>query len=208
MQTKQLIATLKNQTQSLIQQAEALKNRDLYSLTWRSDPLSWNILECYEHLNRYGDFYLPQIASKIKQSSTKSEPFFKPGFLGNYFANSMLPKEKPNKMKTFKDKNPLNAPLDTMVIERFLQQQQELIYLLHLSNKVSLNKVKVGTSISNLIQLKLGDAFRFYINHMIRHAKQIEKLLERMLAAAQLPPVREDKVVSPATSGPGAKSAY
>src|SRR5690606_40518190 len=103
---------LKNQTQSLIQQAEALKNRDLYSLTWRNDPLSWNILECYEHLNRYGDFYLPQIASKIKQSSTKSEPFFKPGFLGNYFANSMLPKDKLNKMKTFKDKDPLNASLN------------------------------------------------------------------------------------------------
>jgi hypothetical protein len=180
MQTDQLIASLLEQTQPLMEQAKELKDKDLSYLTWRSNASSWNILECYEHLNRYGDFYLPQMALKIKESNTQPEAFFRSGFLGNYFANSMLPKHKLKKMKTFRDKNPLNAPLDITVIDRFLQQQEELILLLHLSKTVSLNKVKISTSISQLIQLKLGDAFRFYINHMLRHSKQIENVSENM----------------------------
>ena len=37
--------------------------------------------------------------------------------------DSLLPKGKLNKMKTFKDKNPLNANLDKTVIDKFINQQ-------------------------------------------------------------------------------------
>lgn len=88
----------------------------------------------------------------------------------------MLPQSKLNKMKTFKDKNPLNANLDITVIADFISQQIKLIDLLNQSNNVSLNKVKISTSISSLIKLKLGDTFRFIINHTLRHLKQIERI--------------------------------
>jgi len=145
-------------------------------LRWRENPHSWNILECLEHLNLYGDFYLPQIAHKIKHSNTKSETHFKSGILGNYFAKSMLPKEKLNKMKTFKDKNPLHSNLDPTVMDKFIAQQNTLLDLLHQAKNVSLNKVKIETSLSSLIKIKLGDTFQFFINHIIRHLKQIEKI--------------------------------
>ena len=131
-------------------------------------------------MNLYGNFYLPEIESKIKNSTTKSESEFKSGFLGNYFAKSMLPKDKLNKMKTFKDKNPLNANLDKSVIDKFIEQQVKLLDLLSQSRNVSLNKVKIQTSISSLIKLKLGDTFQFFINHIIRHLKQIERIETEM----------------------------
>ena len=149
-------------------------------MTWRENETSWNILECLEHLNLYGDFYLQQIESKIKNSNTKADDEFKSSLFGNYFAKSMLPKEKLNKMKTFRDKNPLNAKLDKMVINRFIDQQITLLELLNQSRKVSLNKVKIPTSISNLVRLKLGDTFQFFINHMIRHLNQINKIQTAM----------------------------
>jgi len=77
----------------------------------------------------------------------------------------MLPKEKLNKMKTFKDKNPLNVKLNKSVIEKFLDQQFKFLVLLDRSRNVSLNKVKIQTSISSLITPKLGDTFQFVINH-------------------------------------------
>jgi hypothetical protein len=92
----------------------------------------------------------------------------------------MLPKEKLNKMKTFKDKNPLNAVLDKTVINKFIDQQIKLLDLLNQSRRVSLNKVKIQTSISSLIQLRLGDTFQFFINHIIRHLKQIDRIQEAM----------------------------
>jgi len=149
-------------------------------LTWRATPSSWNILECLEHLNRYADFYLPEIEAKIKTSTTQSEPEFKSGFLGGYFAKSMLPKEKLNKMGTAKDKNPLNSQLDKSVIDTFLHQQTQWLELIEQSKQVSLNKVKIPITISTVIKLKLGDQFQFLNNHTIRHLHQIDNIQEAM----------------------------
>ena len=180
MQAEKLIQTLLEQTRQIINQAEKLKSYDLNTLTWKENEISWSVLECLEHLNLYGDFYLPQMESKIKNSSTKPKIEFKSGILGNYFAKSMLPKEKLNKMKTFKDKNPLNSNLNKTVIDRFITQQIKLLDLLNQSRNVSLNKVKIQTSISSLIKLKLGDTFQFFINHIIRHLNQIERIQQTM----------------------------
>jgi hypothetical protein len=139
------------------------------------------MLECLQHLNLYGDFYLPQIKNKIKSSRFKPTSEFKSGYLGNYFAKSMLPKAKLNKMKTFKDKNPLNETLDKTVIDTFINQQMQLLELLNQSRNVNLSKVKIPTSISNLIKLKLGDTFQFFINHMIRHLHQVDRIKAAMI---------------------------
>lgn len=180
MQSEILIEKLLEQTRLFINQAEQLKTNDLHTLTWRENETSWNILECLEHLNLYGNYYLPQIDTKIKNAICKSEFDFKSGLLGNYFAKSMLPKEKLNRIKTFKDKNPLNKHLNTTVIDQFIAQQINLMDLLNRSKNVSLNKVKIETSISNLIKIKLGDTFHFFINHIIRHLKQIDCIQEKM----------------------------
>ena len=176
MNSELLIQNLIEETRNSINLAERLMSIDLNSLIWKQNNSSWNILECLEHLNRYGDFYLLEIDNKIKKSTTKYEIEFKNGFLGKYFSKSMLPKEKMKKMKTFKDKNPLNAKLDKNVIGKFINQQIKLLDLLNQSRNVSLNKIRIKTSISSLIRLKLGDTFQFFINHNIRHLKQIDSI--------------------------------
>ncbi len=183
MQSEKLIQLLAEETRKIISQAEKLKSYDMHTLTWKENAVSWNILECLEHLNLYGDFYLPEIENKIKSSVTTAEFEFRSGILGNYFAKTMLPKKKLNKMKTFKNKNPLNTPLDKSVIDTFIHQQTKLLELLNQSRNVSLNKVKTGISISNLIQLKLGDTFKFFINHIIRHLHQVDRIQAAMKSA-------------------------
>ena len=180
MQSQILLQSLLEQTRQIINQAEKIKSLDLKKLTWKEDETSWSTLECLEHLNLYGEFYLPEIRKKIKSSNSMPEPEFRSGLIGGYFAKSMLPKEKLNKMKTFKDKNPLNSNLDLSVIDKFIEQQILLIDLLNQAGQKSLNKIRIQTSISGLIKLKLGDAFQFLINHIIRHLKQIERVQARM----------------------------
>jgi hypothetical protein len=92
----------------------------------------------------------------------------------------MAPKENLNKMNTFKDKNPIHSFLDKKVLEVFLTQQSELLEALEMSHQVSLNKVRIGTTLSRLIRLKLGDTFRFFINHQMRHIEQINKIITKM----------------------------
>lgn len=183
MHSETLIQTLIDQTSQIIKQAEQLKNLDVPTLRWKASPESWSILECMEHLNLYGNFYVPQIECKVSQSNTRPETEFSSGWLGSYFAKSMLPKERLNKMKTFQDKNPLHANLDKDVIDRFIVQQRKLLELLIASRRVSLNKVKISTSISTLLKMNLGDTFQFYINHIIRHFAQIERIRKEMKSA-------------------------
>jgi hypothetical protein len=187
-QTEVLITDLMNRTKQLVREAEALKEKSEEQLNYKQHPESWSVLECLEHLNLYGRFYLPEIEQRMTEQLSLSspsvplprgrdaDPVFKSGWLGNYFANSMLPKQKLNKMKTFKNMNPLNSKLDKKVIDEFISQQEQMLHLLEESRKISLNKTRTAISISKLIKLKLGDTFRFVIYHNQRHMVQAYRI--------------------------------
>ncbi len=70
MQSEKLIQQLIEQTQQLTAKVEQLKKYNIQSLSWKENPNTWSILECIEHLNLYGYFYLPQIEQKIKESKS------------------------------------------------------------------------------------------------------------------------------------------
>lgn len=176
MKSNELINQLQQQLNNILVQAEELSNLKNEELNWREHNNSWSILECLAHLNLYGDFYLNEFRLKIQSAKKQKTIEFNPGLLGNYFAESMLPKPKLNKMKTFKDKNPLGSKLDRQSIEVFKSQLAEMLKILEAARQTDLNHVKVSTSISSFIKLKLGDALRFYINHIIRHFAQIENI--------------------------------
>lgn len=171
-QSEKLINDLIEITQSHLDFVEKLKIKSDSELNFRKSPESWSPLECLEHLNLYGNFYIPEIRRKIDSAHVNPQEVFTSGWLGNYFANSMLPKEKLNKMKTFKKMNPIYEKLDKSVLDEFISQQQKMIELLERSRKVNLVKVKTGISITNLIRFRLGDTFRFVIYHNERHIRQ------------------------------------
>jgi DinB superfamily len=181
MHSLELLQLLIGHTELMISKIEPLKNENMAKLCWKENENSWNILECLEHLNLYGNYYLPEIETAIQNSEKEVLNIeYTSGFWGNYFAKSMLPKANLNKMKTFKSKNPLNAKLDKSVIDTFINQQLKLIVLLNEAKEVNLNKVKIGITISKFLKLKLGDTFQFLINHNIRHMTQIQNLLANM----------------------------
>lgn len=182
-QSQTLTLDLIETTRQNLNFAELLKQKTDIELNWKQNSESWSVLECLEHLNLYGYFYIPEIEKTILNSKHKSDEEFKSEILGNYFAESMLPKQKLNKMKTFKDKNPINSKLDRKVIDEFINQQIKTIDLLNKSKSVSLNKNKVKITLTKWIKLKLGDTFRFVINHNIRHIKQIENNIKAQTAS-------------------------
>ncbi|MEG0928798.1 DinB family protein [Chryseobacterium sp.] len=178
--TLQLLEELKDRTGNHLQYAQTLLLKPENELNFRMSTDSWSVLECLEHLNRYGDFYIPEISHRISSSATSSQPFFRSGILGNYFAKSMLPKEKLNKMKTLKAMNPIHSQLNKEVLTEFAKQQQLLLELLEKAKHIDLEKTKTAISISKLITLKLGDTFRFVIYHNARHLAQVERILNNI----------------------------
>lgn len=177
--TQDLINELTVQTQSIAAYAETLKGRSLEQLNYRASTDSWSALECLQHLNLYGRFYIPELTQRLNHAGSAKTPqqFFKSSWLGNYFAKSMLPKEQLNKMKTFKEMNPIHSQLDVSVIDEFIDQQQQMLRLLERGKTTDLTRTKVSISISKWIKLRLGDTFRFVIYHNMRHIQQAKRVL-------------------------------
>ncbi|WP_298288753.1 DinB family protein [uncultured Lutibacter sp.] len=176
--TKELIAELIENTKTNINNAEEFRSLSDNDLNYKDSTEEWSILECIEHLNLYGDFYNPAIKESIEKTKTSYSDFFKSGLIGNYFVNMMIPKEKLNKMKTFKDKNPLGSKLNKSVLDRFINQQKEFLELIENSKNISFTKTKTPISISRFLKLRLGDTFRFVNAHNKRHLLQAKKILK------------------------------
>ncbi|MFD1553516.1 DinB family protein [Putridiphycobacter roseus] len=170
-----LIEELKLLTLKAIESATQLSKEPLEKLQKKENPTTWSALECIEHLNRYGDFYLPEIKAVMLPDKQSAIEIFKAGLLGNYFANAMKVKPKLNKMKTFQNMNPNQCSLNKDVLVVFLKQQAEMLDLLNQAKTYNLTKLKTKISISKFIKLRLGDTFRVVVYHNERHLLQANR---------------------------------
>lgn len=177
--TNKVINDLIERTEQMIVEVQEFKNLAREELNQKPSAEKWSVLECIAHVNLYGTFYLKEFEQQIVNSKYTSEPNFKSGWMGNYSANSMLPKgEKiPMKMKTFKHMNPIFSKVEEGEIELFILQQKEFVNLLKKAREVSLTKTKCKLTIP-LLRFNLGDTLRFYAYHNIRHLLQAQNVLK------------------------------
>jgi len=180
-----VITDLIAKTEKISETVRSYRSLSSEKLNCKPSRESWSILECLEHLNLYGDYYLVEMEHRILAAKTVQPGVFRSGVIGNYFANLMIPKADMKKMKSPKDKNPAallpidrrSSTLSATTIERFLKQQDQLLRLLNMAVKVDLTRTRTSISLSPLIKLRLGDTFRFYVYHIERHIAQAERLV-------------------------------
>lgn len=179
--SKKLLQNLLETTRENINAVELLKKQPTDFLNRKQNSQSWSVLECIEHLNRYGDFYIPEITNKMKSSTHLKSEIFKSNWIGKYFSKSVSYSEDLNKMKTFTSMNPSGSKLDVKLLDVFIKQQHQIIELLNKATNINLDKTKTAISISKLIKLKLGDTFRVLIYHNQRHVRQAEETLKGII---------------------------
>ena len=172
-----LLDDLVNKTERFIKELEMLKAVNLDRLNAKASSDAWSVLECIEHLNLYGRFYIPELKKRIAKAPSSDKELFKPGRLGNYFAKAMLPGSKMKSIKTFASMNPNGSKLSKSTLDEFIQQQHDTLKLLVQARKVDLTKTKTAISITNLIRIRLGDTLRVVVFHNLRHMKQAQRAL-------------------------------
>lgn len=180
--SNQLIQEYKQLTEQFIIEAERLLELSYKDLNSKQNQNSWSVLETIEHLNLYGDFYIPEISKRIENSKFKRNSNFSSGLLGGYFVNILKPKEKLNHMKTFKDKDPNGSVLDKSVLKKFINQQHQMLAILDKAKIIDLTKTKTPISISKYIKLRLGDTFGVVIFHNQRHMVQVKNILKVLVS--------------------------
>ncbi|HSY61996.1 MAG TPA: DinB family protein [Cytophaga sp.] len=143
-----------------------------------SNTGGWSIAQCLQHLNSYGDFYLPKIQMALEKDKSVYNKIFKSGRIGSYFIEIMLPGSG-KKYKAFKKHVP-EYDLDAIiVVSTFIHQQELLLSYLRIAQNHDLNRIKIPISISPFIKLKLGDVFQFIIVHNERHLEQAKRNLKQ-----------------------------
>lgn len=176
--TRQIILTVE---QELLPLSEKELNR-------KPGPESWSALECIAHLNRYGEFYLPELERVL--SAGKGKPVrseFRSGWLGNYFAQSMLPKNgEIKKMKTLAPMNPVGSTFTSDELRTFIKQLNKMLEYLEAARNIDLTRNKTGVSISKWIKLRLGDTLRFVTYHNERHLQQALRAVQTVHASEEL----------------------
>lgn len=170
---EELLATTAWSTRTV----EKLKELGVDRLNAKSSPSDWSALECIEHLNLYGNFYLPVIEEAIlSHQPNKTLTLFRSGFIGDYFVNMIRVKPgEMKKMSTTKDKNPLGSILTVTTVDRFLKQQHLLKALLEQATYTDMTKLRTPISITKMVRLRLGDTLRFMVYHIERHVIQAEQ---------------------------------
>ena len=147
------------------------------------NPKGWNILECFDHLNRSYNDYLPQIEMSIHKAKAHSML----SVSGTPVRYSWLGKEalrwakstKPKGFKTSKRYNPLGTPLEISTVKVFIINTEKLLRLIQMSREVDINRAKVRFAIIPMLKYKLGNLLEFITAHNQRHVAQAARLLEQ-----------------------------
>lgn len=172
-----LLSQLELDVKQIIARCKKLQHEDVALLQQIPAPGKWSVAQVLEHLDIYCRHYITAIEHKLHHHQTSAAFHFKPGWLGNYFTKLMKPAVTntiAKKMKAPKNAIPSAQPDATIVLQEFLQHQYHLLNLLAIARSANLGSIRVPTSLSKLISLKLGDTFRFFIAHEQRHFVQID----------------------------------
>jgi hypothetical protein len=177
---QELVSHLVDLTKKNLERSKQFDTLSEAQLNWKPSPEKWSILECMEHLNRYGDFYIPEFERRFAHAKQSKSKRFRSTWLGEYFAQSVAAQPKLNKMKTFDYMNPVGSKLTKAHLDKFQSQQGQLIEILENAIDLDFNKTKSSISISKWITIKIGDALRVVIYHNERHIEQAEKVRSKI----------------------------
>lgn len=191
----QLLNRLEDRVEQHIREAVSIfQNLPASVLLRPAENGGWSAAQCLDHLNGYGNYYLPLIKKGLdSHKEYPSRSTFRSSWLGNYFTRMMEPETGKKKMKAFKNHIP-SSQLDAyFVVAEFIQQQEALLKYLKKAETADLNKIRIPVSIAKFIKLNLGDVFQFIIAHNERHIQQskrnitgIEKVVARNVGRAQV----------------------
>lgn len=178
-----LLENLMSDVRKILLEAEKLKSVDQELLQKKPSESRWSVAQVLSHLNFYSRFYLNAIEEKLHRHGTVARETFTAGWFGNYFTNMMKPANEftiKNKMKTMKAAVPETTVNGRFELQQFIADQHRLLNLLELSRTADIGKLRIPTSLTKFITLKLGDTYQFFIAHEQRHFVQISNTFKEI----------------------------
>lgn len=179
MKTTELLTQLKQQTEAIIHTVET-KFSTLPDEKLNTKPAadSWSILECFEHLNLYSQYYLTALEVAANKAGASKSQELKYTWIGKKSIAMMHPSNV-KKQKTFKKMIPVKSRLTRDVLATFLNDQQRILRLIEKSFQLDVTKSLVPVEFFKLLKMNIAETLEFVIVHELRHLQQAERVLAR-----------------------------
>ena len=153
----------------------------LEQTVWQSDPKSWSVAQCIEHLRITTEQYRPGVEALIIRVRTsdagRRDAAYRPTLVGGFFLKFVQPTYR-TKLKAPKAFKPDAAGVPASVLERFADQQDVLLELIRRADECDLNRGKLASPVSPLVRLTLGDALSILVTHQRRHLGQAQRVID------------------------------
>ena len=165
-------------TQALDARATIIEeNLDASALEWHPPAGGWSIGQVFEHLCVANDDYLAILRQRLPVTppvtpGARTGSRWKPSLAGRFLVASF---ESSRKLPAPKMWHPAPAPRPN-VIGEFLGRQRELVQLIERSMGFDWMRVRLGSPVSPLIRMNVGDAFTILVTHAERHFRQIDRI--------------------------------
>lgn len=138
---------------------------------------AWSISQCIQHLNSYGEYYLPLLeVEKNKRGKSAPTANYSTSWIGDYFVKMIDYKQSSKKLKSINRHLPNSRTSPHTIISTHLTQQETLLTYVREFHNMDLSKRTIPTSLSSLIKLNIIDTLRFLITHTSRHINQASKI--------------------------------
>ena len=157
---------------------------------WRTDPESWSVAECLDHLATGNRVYLAAMqpsADRARSRGRVRRGPARPGLLGGWFVNYLEPPVKPQlKSKTPSKIRPRSAPPLSDAFAAFLASQDDLRRFLRTYADIDLTGVRFPNPFIPGLRFSLATALHVLPAHERRHLWQAWRV-RRAAEQAALP---------------------
>lgn len=149
------------------------------TLQHRRQPESWNILECFAHLNLYYDDYLPQLELAIHKAKARR---WMPGETVQYKVRGRraIRRAQPENGKSYKSPkayNFLHLPVSPDIIKSFIINNERLLRIIQAARSVDINRATVKKARAWVGTYTLGNLLEYLVTHADRHVRQASQLI-------------------------------
>lgn len=182
---QQHLTQIRTEVAAVLDRAHAIAGRLTgRELVWSPPGGGWSVGQVFEHLLIADGSYLVKmrpIVAGARAGSTRSPGLsWHPSLAGRVLVWALRSSRKLPAPPMYQ---PPPAPRER-VAERYLEQLKEVLSLVDAARAVDLRASRVGSPVSPLIRLNLGDCFAILAVHSQRHMGQAERVAARALEAA------------------------
>jgi hypothetical protein len=173
----ELAAGLRARTEAADARLRALEGLDAEALAWGPPGGGWSVGQVLEHLVVTADSYLHRLPYLLERSAEhRGSPAtpWKPSLLGKWLAKSLEPGA--HAIPAPRIYRPGAEPRAGVLAE-LLERQARTLELMDAAAGLEWRKVRMGSPVTPLIRLNLGDVLTVLVVHLERHLGQIDRVL-------------------------------